>query len=300
VKASIGPDRCSRRTGVSGLRDRVDSRRTGRDGELLLDIERRGERSIVASSRHTLPLQVMAPLGLDDHAAVVSVLNPTGGLCGGDRLAIDVHAHPGAWACVTTPSATRVYRASGEPSVQVVRLVLDEGATVEWVPDHTIPFAGSAFRQSIEAAIGEGARLVLLDAFAAGRVARPETWAFAKLESAIEVRDARGWIVRDRFVLGPTPGALRWDGLGLAESFPYFATMIVVADVGVGDWVRAAEAVAASAVEVRLAAAALPRRGALARCLAPSAHALADACERLWGAARAHVLGAPPLGLRKS
>src|SRR2546422_1747450 len=49
-------------------------------------------------------------LALDDRAAVVSVLNPTGGLVGGDRLAIDVVVGPAAHACLTTPSATKVYR----------------------------------------------------------------------------------------------------------------------------------------------------------------------------------------------
>jgi len=32
-----------------------------------------------------MPLQVMAPVALDDPAAVVCMLNPTGGLVGGDR-----------------------------------------------------------------------------------------------------------------------------------------------------------------------------------------------------------------------
>src|SRR5262245_28212945 len=88
--------------------------RAGRDGALCRELERRGAQTVVAGCRWTLPLQVLAPMALDDAALVVSVLNPTGGLVGGDRLVVDVRLGPGAHACLTTPSATKVYRTTGE------------------------------------------------------------------------------------------------------------------------------------------------------------------------------------------
>ena len=54
--------------------------RVGRDGTLRLRFERRGAATVLAGCRFTLPLQVLAPLALDDPAAVVSILNPTGGV----------------------------------------------------------------------------------------------------------------------------------------------------------------------------------------------------------------------------
>src|SRR5213594_3798599 len=134
----------------AGLTPAPTASRVGRDGTLALRFERRGDRSVLAGCRWRLPLQVLAPVALDDAAAVVSILNPTGGLVGGDRLVIDVHAGPDTHACLTTPSATKVYRTSGPPAEQVVHLTLARGARVEWVPDHTIPFAGAAFSQRIE------------------------------------------------------------------------------------------------------------------------------------------------------
>ena len=149
----------------------LEAARVGRDGALSLRFERRGPATVVAGCRYTLPLQVLAPVALDDPAAVVSILNPTGGLVGGDRLSIHVHAAAGAHAVLTTPSATRVYRTEGEPTVQSVRLSVGPRAVVEWVPDHTIPFAGSALRQSIDVDLDETAGLILVDAFSAGRIA---------------------------------------------------------------------------------------------------------------------------------
>src|SRR5207237_970407 len=84
---------------------------------------------------------------------------------------LTLHPAAGAHAVLTTPSATRVYRTEGEPTVQSVRLSVGPRAVVEWVPDHTIPFAGSALRQSIDVDLDETAGLILVDAFSAGRIA---------------------------------------------------------------------------------------------------------------------------------
>ncbi len=271
--------------------------RVGRDGTLRLGFERRGRATVLARARYTLPLQVLAPMALDDPAAVVSIVNPTGGVLGGDRLAIDVSVGPAAHACLTTPSATKVYRTSGEAACQAVALRLGTGAICEWVPDHTIPFAGSALRQRIDVEVADDACLILVDAFAAGRVGRGERWAFERLEGAITVRDAKGWLFHDRFAL-TRDGALDPGQLGAADGHAYFASMVVVGgDVRV--FARAVAARFAAGGEVSAAAAVLPRRGALVRCLASSAPALLGALDALWATARRDVLGLPALALRK-
>lgn len=271
----------------------VDTR-VGRDGRLALVFERRGGRTILARCRYTLPLQVLAPVALDDPAAVVSILNPTGGLVGGDTLDVEVDVASNAHACLTTPSATKVYRAADAAALQRVTLRVAAGARLEWVPDHTIPFAGAAFRQRIEAEVGDGGAVVIVDAFAAGRVARGEAWRFALLDSALSIRDRCGLVLQDRFML--RQGGLR--GLGIAEQRPYFASIVVVADRGVAEFVERVTAREADA-EADVGAGRLARRGAVVRCLAADAPALARAVDAVWAAARSEVLGMAPLGLRK-
>ena len=279
--------------GVAGLTPATA--RVGRDGALSLRVERRGARSVLAGCRWTMPLQVLAPMALDDAAAIVSMLNPTGGLVGGDRLAIDVAVGAGAHACLTTPSATKVYRTSGEPVEQTVRLTLAPQARLEWVPDHTIPFAGAALRQRVEAHVAEGATLLLVDAFAAGRVARGEVWRFALLDSTLSVRDAGGWLLHDRLVLRDgAPG----PGLGVAEDRPYVATVVVITDVGLAAFSDDVAALDGDD-DIDVGAALLPRRGALVRCLAADAPALVRTVDAVWAAARRRVLGLPALALRK-
>jgi urease accessory protein len=257
--------------------------------------------TVVAGCRYTLPLQALAPVALDDPAAVVSILNPTGGVVGGDRLSIEVEATAGAHAVLTTPSATRVYRTAGAAAIQSVKISVGPQAAVEWVPDHTIPFAGSVFRQTLDVEMDETARLILVDAFSAGRVGRGEAWQFALLDSAVSVRDGRGWLLHDRLALrGPMTGKdTAWDGLGYAESHPYFATIAIV---GCLDRERFAADLGRQCPGVdagRIGVAVLARRGLLIRCLTPSAPELLDTIETCWSLGRRALLGLPPLALRK-
>jgi urease accessory protein len=274
--------------------------RVGRDGALRLRFERRGSATIVTGCRYTLPLQTLAPVALDDPSAVVSILNPTGGLVGGDRLSIDVEATTGAHAVLTTPSATRVYRTDGEDATQSVKIAIGPRAAVEWVPDHTIPFAGSAFRQTLDVEMDETARLILVDAFSAGRVGRGEAWRFALLDSAVAVRDRQGWLLHDRFVLRGMRGTdPAWDGLGYAESHPYFATIALIGLFDREQFTADLREQCPVAKAGRSGVAALSRGGLLIRCLAPSAPELIETIETCWGLGRRALLGLPPLALRK-
>jgi len=270
--------------------------RAGRDGTLSLRFERRGAATVLAGCRFTLPLQVLTPLALDGPALVVPMLNPTGAVLAGDRLEIDVHAGSGAHAMLTTPSATKVYRSDGPVAVQDVRIVVAPGAVLEWVPDHTIPFTGSAYRQRLCARVGMGATLIVVDAFAAGRVARGECWRFRHLESALSITDDEGWLLHDRFVLS---GEDRWGGVGFTEGAAYFATIAVVAPASADELTSAVVTATGGVAAARTGVGRLSRRGILVRCLAETAPALGDVVHAAWQAVRHVTVGAPPVDLRK-
>jgi urease accessory protein len=209
---------------------------------------------------------------------------------------MDVDVGGGAHACLTTPSAAKVYRTAGPEARQDVRLRVASGGVLEWVPDHTIAFAGSAFRQRIEVDVERGGCVILLDAFAAGRVARGEAWRFALLESAITVREEARWILHDRFVLGPDGP---WACTGCSDGFPYFGAAVIIGDVDMGGLARTMTATLRRA-GVRGGAAAGSRGGLVARVLADSAPAFIAALDTIWRLARHAVLGLPPLALRKA
>src|SRR5450631_2803871 len=78
-----------------------NTERVGRDGFLRLRFARRGESTILAQSRFSLPLQALTPLTLADGASYLMLLNPTGGVLGGDRLITEIVQEAGTHVCLT-------------------------------------------------------------------------------------------------------------------------------------------------------------------------------------------------------
>ena len=273
--------------------------RVGREGILRLGFERRGARTVLTERRFRLPLQALEPVDLDGSgAATLALLNPTGGILGGDALDTEVVLGTGAHACLVTPAATRVYRSAGPPAVQRFRAVLGAGACLEYVPDHVIPSPGARLKQTIDITLAPDATLLVVDAWAVGRMARGETWSFDLLDAAIAVSDTRGLLLKERALLDRTPR----DGLGGTEAFPYVATFAALAP----KWDRWAELAGdfsaldlEAASGVRLGATMLGRGGVLVRILCPSAPALMTAVGALWKESRRRLLGLPPLPVRK-
>ena len=264
----------------------------------MLGFERRGGRTILTERRYTLPLQALEVTELEPGGAALMLLNPTGGVLGGDRLETRVRLGPGAQVCLTTPSATRVYRSAGEPAVQRWAAEVGAGARLEYIPDHLIPSPGARLTQSTEIALGAGAAALVWDAWSVGRPARGETWAFDELDLGLTIRDTRGPILHERARLCGEP---RWSGLGGLEGLAYVGTLAVALD-GPADWDAVAGALAArvgSADGVRVGVSPLGRSGLVARVLAASAPRLVDATTRLWGETRQLLFGLPPLALRK-
>lgn len=120
----------------------------------------------------------------------VQITNPAGGILGGDALELEVGLAPGSSAVVTTQGAAKAYR--GPPSSQGARFEVGEGAYLEYLPHHLIPFAGSSHRQSAEFRLAGGASLLAWEAYSAGRLARGERFAFDRLSALTHIlRDGR-------------------------------------------------------------------------------------------------------------
>jgi urease accessory protein len=277
----------------------LNPERVGRDGFLRLRFARRGERTVLAQSRFSLPLQALAPLALEDGSAYLMLLNPTGGVLGGDHLITEIVLEPGTHACLTTPSATRVYRTAEKPAILETSIYVGEGATLEYFPDHVIPHGDSALRQSLHVEMARGSRGILLDAMASGRRAHGERWRFREFDSQMQVHvcGKPAYVNRTRIV----PRAERPDQLGLMEEFDYMACLSVFAD-GFTHWPELCSALNAtleSMPDLCGGASLVSRGGAVARFLARSAPDMTMGSKRLWDEARDCIAGLPPFDHRK-
>jgi urease accessory protein len=265
--------------------------RVGRDGYLRLRFARSGARTILAQSRFSLPLQALAPLALEDGACYLMLLNPTGGVLGGDHLVTEIELEPGTHVCLSTPSATRVYRTEGKPGIVETAIHVGEGATLEYFPDHVIPHAGSALRQSLRLEMARRSRAILVDSLASGRRAHGERWRFRELDSRIEVRAGGRPVYLNRTKI--VPGELRPDEPGVMEDFDYMTCVSVFADEFT-QWTEVCDALNAElerTPEIRGGASLLARGGCVAKFLARSTPDMTSMNKKLWDSARRRVLG---------
>ncbi len=274
----------------------------GRVGRLRLDYANRDGRTIIAQSHCTTPWHLLPPIYLDDTGAAYTLLvNPSGGLVGGDRLSIEMSVHEGAHVLISAPSANRVYRSEGEVSVQDIELAVGPGAILEWLPEHTIPFAGSRFRQKLHATLAPGATILLWDAIASGRIARGERWAFATLENEIRITTASGSALLERFALDP---ATNLGAIGLAADWNYVASLYVVNDTATPEvWNRLESRIGVALDEQAdhilggVSQPAVP--GIAVKLLARTAPDLTRILDVLWAAVREELWNLPPVAWRK-
>lgn len=284
-----------------GRRHTCSEERVGRDGYLFLEYGCREHRTILRRSFFRNPLQVFQPIAIDgDRCAYTHILNPCGGLVGGDRLEIEGRLEKGTHVLLTTPSATRIYRSVEKTAIQTSNIEVGPDAVLEWIPDTVIPFAGSRFSQHLEVRLDIGATLFLWDAFSSGRIARGERWAFAYFKNEIHIIMSEGGKVLERYILDPS--RVNPASLGLGETWDYFASFYIISGRPV-DWSTLLDELASlldqwpGHVMGGVSSLAIP--GLALRIAAKRAVDLSSVQSALWGTARLELLGFPVPLLRK-
>jgi urease accessory protein len=200
------------------------SPRRPNEGILKLGLSRRGAQTVLHDCYAHVPLRVLRPVYLDDTGtATLYVLNPCGGVVGGDTYTIDVTLAPRAQAYMTTPSATKLYATAAAPAYQRITFTLESGAVLSYLPEQTIPFAQSAFHQYISVHLADGAYIFLGDILAPGRLARQEIFAYREYHTQLCVADTSDDVVlleHTRF----QPQHQDLSGPGLLEGYVYVGT----------------------------------------------------------------------------
>jgi urease accessory protein len=121
---------------------------------LSLGFKSAGGGTVLAHRCHEGPFLVQKPLYPEGRGVChVAVVHAPGGIAGGDRLTLDIDVGPGAHALLTTPAATRWYKAAGSEARQSVAAALTGTAILEWLPQETIVFNHAEARNGVTVAL---------------------------------------------------------------------------------------------------------------------------------------------------
>ena len=210
-------------------------------GRIVLAVEASGGATRRSRVREEGPLRVRCP-GPPAAELEAVIMNTAGGVAGGDRLELDVAVGPGGRLVVTTAAAEKVYRTL-EPAAAInVRLAVDAGAALAWLPQETILFDRARLERSIEIDVAADAQLLVAEAIVFGRSGMGETVADGRLLDRWRLRRERHLIHAEATRLdGPVADKLAAPAV--ANGAVAVATVLAVpADEGIAAGVRALRA----------------------------------------------------------
>lgn len=140
----------------------------------------------LVQARHVGPLRVQRAFYPEGRleACHVYVLHPPGGLVSGDELTISTRVERGAHALLTTPAANKLYKtdSQGVAWTQRTALQVEDGGTLEWLPQETIAFDGSKGDQHTQIDLHGSARCLGWEVMALGRPASDLPYVSGRIE----------------------------------------------------------------------------------------------------------------------
>ena len=160
---------------------------TGWRAQLTQGFAQSHARTILTDRRHVGPLRVQRPFYPEGGICHVYVVHPPGGIVAGDDLQLQVSARENAHAVLTTPAATKFYRAFGGREARLVQQLDVAGAALEWLPQETLYFSGAQASSLTRVQLDAQSRFLGWEISCFGKPANQETFAQGRIRQALEV-----------------------------------------------------------------------------------------------------------------
>jgi urease accessory protein len=266
-------------------------------GALDLRFTKSENRTILCRCRHLGPLRVQKPLYPEGpEICHVVVIHPPGGLADRDDLSICLTLEEGAHSVVTTPGATKWYKAK-EGSTFRVTIVLQRGAVLEWLPNESIYFAGASARTTLRIQLAAEAIACGWDINMLGRIASGESWETGELRAATEFIHEDGSLLwSERTLLRAGSELVRApQGLG---GYPIFGTLWCVGGKSQPDVIAALAAELPFTSELRAGISLLPDGVLLIRAVGRQIEPVKSLMVDCWSRIRPMVVGRNAQALR--
>ncbi len=157
-------------------------------GAIRLSAKQMGEKSVLDGFRQSGSFKCLFPR-TDGNALDAVLLNTAGGITGGDSFRFHGHAGYGTTLTITTQACERAYKAKPGPAGKINNHVMvDAGARLNWLPQETILFDGSALDRKLSIEMAPDATALLVEPLVFGRAAMGETLTNIRLQDRIEIR----------------------------------------------------------------------------------------------------------------
>ena len=187
--------------------------------KLSLGYQKKTQGTVLAKRRHMGPLCVQKPFYPEGpEVCHTYLLHPPAGIAGGDTLNIDVELKAGSSALITTPAATKFYRANPNSALLNQQIKVESGAHLEWLPQGNIFFDGTEASIHTKIELSAQSRAIAWDSQCLGRPACQETFSTGHYQQRFEIWLENQPLVIDRlgFDAGASIQSQKWGLAGKA------------------------------------------------------------------------------------
>ncbi len=195
----------------------------GWQARLELEFGLSGTRTVLVHRRHSGPLLVLRPLYPEPEPGQaasgtchVYVIHPPGGVVSGDELALQVRAHDGAHALLTTPAAGKYYRRGEAGAAHMVQEFHIGQAALEWLPQENIFYPDAAAELSTVVHLAAAGRFIGWEITCLGLPANQRTLGDGAVRQSLELWRAGAPVLLERLALDRSCLGPRWGLAGCA------------------------------------------------------------------------------------
>ena len=144
--------------------------------------------TVLNSNLHEGPLRVQKALYPEGKGICHTVIiHPPSGIAGGDTLDIDVSLDQGTHVVLSTPSASKWYKAHKNPSNQYIQFSLGEDAKLDWLPQENLFFKGANSNIRTRLNLTSSSSFIGWEATMLGRQASGEDWSAGQIRMRNEI-----------------------------------------------------------------------------------------------------------------
>lgn len=151
-----------------------------------MSVKRRGSKTVLDQFRQSGSMKCLFPRAHNMQAVLV---NTAGGITGGDRFNTTVKAATETELTLTTQACERGYRAQvGQVGRISTRLRVGDGARMNWLPQETLLFDGSALNRQLIVELADSATFLMVEPLIFGRAAMGEALNNCQINDRIDIR----------------------------------------------------------------------------------------------------------------
>lgn len=189
---------------------------------LFIRAENENGKTVISDCEFTSPIKIAKPFYRENFTEII-MMTASAGMLDGDIYDIEIKVCSGAKLKFTGQSFTKIFKSGEKGGVfQKVKIHVENGGTLFYLPKPIIPFAESCFENRAEIFLENSSHFVMGDIISCGRKAMNEEFLFNEYRSRTAVHIDGKLDFLDNIRLAPKEFSP--TGIGFFEGYSHIGT----------------------------------------------------------------------------